>query len=141
MQSNNTDRFQDSFPYLSPCGIERNFVRCDDTPVVYRELRPAGTSLKQPVDLRELVQATSPAAVELVCAGTTRVEFEPEHLQMTESGRLYYPMPEQWRHLGDLALVASPIALALAGQMRFGTETILHWQGDQVKICVSLEEG
>lgn len=32
---NNTKRYRAQFPYLSLCGRERNFIRCDDTPIVF----------------------------------------------------------------------------------------------------------
>lgn len=34
LRFNNTGRYSE-FPYLSICGKERNFVRCDDYPFVY----------------------------------------------------------------------------------------------------------
>jgi hypothetical protein len=36
---NRTGRYEDEFHYLSLCGKERNFVRCDDTPVVFTHTR------------------------------------------------------------------------------------------------------
>lgn len=37
LKKNNTDRYK-QFPYLSPCGRERNFVRCDDLPIVFTHI-------------------------------------------------------------------------------------------------------
>jgi hypothetical protein len=34
LRLNDTDRYKD-FPYLSLCGRERNYVRCDDLPIVF----------------------------------------------------------------------------------------------------------
>lgn len=34
LKKNDTRRYQD-FPYLSLCGKERNYVRCDDLPIVF----------------------------------------------------------------------------------------------------------
>lgn len=38
LRLNESDRYADEFPYLSPCGRERNFIRCDDKPIVYTHL-------------------------------------------------------------------------------------------------------
>ena len=35
LKVNDLGRFHQDFPYLSPCGRERNFVRCDDLPIVF----------------------------------------------------------------------------------------------------------
>lgn len=35
LRRNETGRYEDEFPFVSPCGRERNFIRCDDTPIVY----------------------------------------------------------------------------------------------------------
>lgn len=35
LKLNNTGRYEQDFPYLSICGRERNFVRCDDLPIVF----------------------------------------------------------------------------------------------------------
>ncbi len=37
LKMNNTLRYTE-FPYLSLCGKERNFLRCDDLPVVFTEI-------------------------------------------------------------------------------------------------------
>ncbi|KAF1770563.1 hypothetical protein GCK72_002382 [Caenorhabditis remanei] len=46
IKENKTGRYEDTFPWVSLCGIERNFLRCDDTPLVYTELDPTEQSLK-----------------------------------------------------------------------------------------------
>lgn len=38
MKRNNTGRYMDEFPFLSICGVERNFVRCDDLPLVFTKV-------------------------------------------------------------------------------------------------------
>lgn len=38
LKKNNTGRYIDEFPFLSICGIERNFVRCDDLPLVFTKV-------------------------------------------------------------------------------------------------------
>lgn len=38
LRFNATQRYQNEFPYLSLCGTERNYVRCDDLPIVFTEM-------------------------------------------------------------------------------------------------------
>lgn len=35
LRLNNTGRYSQDFPFVSLCGRERNFVRCDDLPIVF----------------------------------------------------------------------------------------------------------
>ena len=43
LKLNNTGRYRD-FPYISYCGREKNFVRCDDRPIVFTSIDPEGES-------------------------------------------------------------------------------------------------
>lgn len=38
LKINNTGRYTQEFPYVSLCGPERNFVRCDDLPIVFTKI-------------------------------------------------------------------------------------------------------
>lgn len=38
IRKNDTGRFENEFPYLSPCGRERNYIRCDDLPIVFTHI-------------------------------------------------------------------------------------------------------
>ena len=38
LKKNDSMRYTEDFPYLSLCGKERNFVRCDDLPIVFTEV-------------------------------------------------------------------------------------------------------
>ncbi len=35
---NDVGRYLGEFPYLSRCGSERNYISCDDTPLVFTEV-------------------------------------------------------------------------------------------------------
>lgn len=37
MRRNETDRYKE-FPYISLCGRERNYIRCDDLPIVFTHI-------------------------------------------------------------------------------------------------------
>lgn len=50
LRRNESGRYQDDFPFLSLCGRERNFLRCDDRPLVFTHLMPAaGGIVNQPI--------------------------------------------------------------------------------------------
>lgn len=38
LKINNTGRYTNDFPFLSICGVERNYVRCDDLPLVFTKV-------------------------------------------------------------------------------------------------------
>lgn len=69
---------------------------------------------------------------ELIYAGTLSVPFDPLKLRMTDTGRLYYPAPKT--DGGDLALVASHLALTLSRDMVFGDTTQFHWQNRTMEL-------
>ncbi|EDQ87917.1 uncharacterized protein MONBRDRAFT_33175 [Monosiga brevicollis MX1] len=144
LQVNETGHHEHEFPFLSPCGREYNYVRCDDTPLVFTRLLPARHPVKQVFDLDAALDATAtPEPYVLIYGGQLAVDFEPELLTMTDTGRLYYPTPKELplAHVTPNTLVASPIAVSLGRYMRFGAErTILHWQGEAVDIDVRLDE-
>ena len=38
VKKNTSGRYAEEFPYISPCGPETNYIRCDDLPVVFTHL-------------------------------------------------------------------------------------------------------
>ncbi|KAM9164845.1 UPF0598 protein C8orf82 homolog isoform 1-T1 [Pangshura tecta] len=118
LQLNRSGRYQDAFPYLSPCGREHNFVRCDDRPIVF-------THLLQGQAGEELLS---------YCGGGDRlvVSFEPEKLVMfPENGRVYHPAPQK---AGGVGLVKSALAFELSPCFEYGQgagrpPTHFCWQG------------
>uniref|UniRef100_A0A452UZQ8 Chromosome 8 open reading frame 82 n=1 Tax=Ursus maritimus TaxID=29073 RepID=A0A452UZQ8_URSMA len=42
LRPNRSGRYEASFPFLSPCGRERNFLRCEARPVVFTHLLASG---------------------------------------------------------------------------------------------------
>jgi hypothetical protein len=52
IKENDTGRHLPYFPYLSPCGKERNFLRCDDTPIVFHSLLPVSEMDRRRAALR-----------------------------------------------------------------------------------------
>uniref|UniRef100_A0A8C3LM07 Chromosome 8 open reading frame 82 n=1 Tax=Chrysolophus pictus TaxID=9089 RepID=A0A8C3LM07_CHRPC len=94
LQPNRSGRYEDSFPFLSPCGPEHNFVRCQDLPIVFTRVlegENAGGSLLS------------------YCGGGARlvIPFQPQRLTFDpENGRLYHPGPEGG---GGVGLVKSAL--------------------------------
>lgn len=123
LRKNETDRYSDEFPYVSLCGRERNFIRCDDTPIVY-------TNIVKTNNGRELLT---------YCNAGERlsVPFAPEKICMNKkNGRVYYPADEKY---GGYALVKSAVADHLSlffvfddGQL--APPTRLKWNNVEYKL-------
>ncbi|KAM9761641.1 UPF0598 protein C8orf82 homolog [Menidia menidia] len=99
LRSNQSGRYEEDFPFLSLCGRERNFLRCDDRPVVFTHLLEA---------------AAGPPELLSYCGGAEKLAlaFRPEALYMhPDSGRVYHPCPERW---GGVGLVRSALAIELS---------------------------
>ncbi|XP_076448976.1 UPF0598 protein CG30010-like [Babylonia areolata] len=131
LKRNNTDRFSKDFPYLSPCGPERNFIRCDDTPVVFTHI----------------LQGETPEDGDLLsynwAADRLTVPFEPEKLCMyPDSGRVYHPAPSK---TGGVGLVRSALAIELSKSFEFengeaSPPTQLTWKNVRYELTNELFE-
>eukprot|EP00037_Helgoeca_nana_P026325 m.296406 g.296406 ORF g.296406 m.296406 type:complete len:248 (-) comp27192_c0_seq6:2753-3496(-) len=112
------DRFSSDFPWLSPCGPEINWIRADDTPIVF-------TALAQIPD-------SDPGASELSYAGGTITQpFDVTELEYCpDRGRLYHPEP---RLAPNKALISSALTIEIAKSITFGDggEAIITWGGEQ----------
>jgi len=99
---NETDRYKD-FPFVSLCGRERNFIRCDDLPIVFTQI----------VQDKEGVEKLSYAhAGEFLT-----FDFKPENIYMDpESGRVYHPA---WAKVGNIGLIRSKLAIELSKNFHF----------------------
>ncbi|VDP88184.1 unnamed protein product [Echinostoma caproni] len=109
LQVNTTGRYTNEFPFLSLCGRERNYLRCDDKPTVF-------VDLKQLSDQKWHLLYGSEKTTKL------SVPFMPEHLHMyPKSGRVYHPTsrkptPTDSRTESDLSvgLICSRLAVQLS---------------------------
>jgi hypothetical protein len=114
LKRNATGRYEQEFPFLSLCGREHNFLRCDDCPpIVFHSLKPT---------LKELDLAATPQSSnmpELVFAGSLSAPFNQKNVTIGEDGRLYYPLPLMYetRQLGKLGLIGAHLAMELAERM------------------------
>ncbi|XP_034035281.1 UPF0598 protein C8orf82 homolog [Thalassophryne amazonica] len=130
LRLNQSGRYEEDFPFLSLCGRERNFLRCDDRPVVFTHMLPSRA---------ELQQGTA-ADQELLsyCGGGDKlsVPFCPETLYMhPASGRVYHPCSES---AGGVGLVRSALAIELSpffvyekDQSQSGQPTHFLWGGQR----------
>lgn len=95
LRVNSTRRYPE-FPYLSPCGRERNYIRCDDRPIVFTEL------ITDKYDSTDYLYYGGYKA-------NLRILFEPEKLCMLpKTGRVYHPA--SIIH-GGIGLVKSSLAI------------------------------
>ncbi|KAM3620220.1 uncharacterized protein V6R79_019866 [Siganus canaliculatus] len=111
LRLNQSGRYEEDFPFLSLCGRERNFVRCDDRPVVFTHLLEGPAA--GPTEGQDLLS---------YCGGAEKlsVPFRPEALFMHPiSGRVYHPCSERG---GGVGLVRSALAIELSPCFVYGQE-------------------
>ncbi len=100
------------YPFVSPCGRERNHLRCADAPVVFRDL-----------ELRD-------GCWELIYAGSLAQRFEPSKLRACpRSGRLYHELGG--RLAGCDGLLRSALVQTFASALEEGADGRfrLKWEG------------
>uniref|UniRef100_A0A1E1XV65 Uncharacterized protein n=1 Tax=Amblyomma sculptum TaxID=1581419 RepID=A0A1E1XV65_AMBSC len=135
LRRNETGKYEDEFPFASPCGREMNFVRCDDLPFVFTHI------VQLPEE--EVKQQNSKGFLLHNHAGNLlKVEFTPEHLCMPAgTGRVYHPAPER---VGGVGLVRSLLAIELSKHFTFPDDsdkcppTHFDWEGTRYKLTNSL---
>lgn len=108
LKRNNTSRYIKDFPYVSLCGPERNFVRCDDLPIVFTKVIQ-----KENSDTGKVEDWFGYAHAEELLM----VPFQPDKLYMNiQTGRVYHPAPER---VGGIGLVRSKIAIEFSPLFNF----------------------
>ncbi|KAL0599035.1 UPF0598 protein C8orf82 [Plecturocebus cupreus] len=127
LRPNRSGRYEASFPFLSPCGRERNFLRCEDRPVVFTHL---------------LTVDHGPPRLSYCGGGEAlAVPFEPARLlPLAANGRLYHPAPEQ---AGGVGLVRSALAFELSACFEYGPNapalpSHVLWQGRRLALTMDL---
>ena len=109
LKLNDTGRYYPDFPFLSPCGRERNFIRCDDVPIVFTNVLDSDSS--------EPKLAFNHADRYLTTA------FKPERICMTTAGRVYHPAPEK---VGGIGLISDKLSIEWTAEKRFDFENGEH---------------
>ncbi|XP_063050130.1 UPF0598 protein C8orf82 homolog [Engraulis encrasicolus] len=140
VRPNRHGRYQEHFPFVSLCGRERNFLRCDDQPVVFTHLLPPPPSPAE-------TTAAGPAPQLLsYCGGGGKLveKFRPEALYVRRGcGRVYHPASER---VGGVGLVRSALAMQLSSHFQYptpgqeGTPTHFLWEGQRHELTNELAE-
>lgn len=121
---NGTKRWRAHFPYISPCGPELNYIRCDDLPIVFTELlymlTPTNSNTQYiHVNLTETHDLYHPQYF-LSYGGARELllhPFQPSTLCMHPiSGRVYHTGPEK---SGGVGLIKSSLADELSGLFQY----------------------
>ncbi|XP_058067039.1 UPF0598 protein CG30010 [Anopheles bellator] len=103
LKLNDSDRYGDEFPFLSVCGRERNYIRCDDLPIVFTHIVPGEGECER--------LAYAHASDKL------SVPWQPDRICMfPASGRVYHPAPERY---GSIGLVRSKLAIEVSNYFTF----------------------
>ncbi|RVE43835.1 hypothetical protein evm_011503 [Chilo suppressalis] len=98
---NKTGRYENEFPFISLCGRERNFIRCDDVPIVYTHLITVEDDFLTYGYAGDLLKA----------------KFKPNKIFMLPStGRVYHPAEEKF---GGVGLIRSKLAIELSKRFEF----------------------
>lgn len=127
LRLNESDRYADEFPYLSPCGRERNFIRCDDKPIVYTHLIES--------DSGETLLSFGGAG------NAMTTEFLPSRICMLpNTGRVYHPAPAK---VGGIGLIKSSLAIELSKYFEFengedNPPTLFTWKGEKLRLTNDL---
>lgn len=108
LKINNTGRYTNDFPFLSICGVERNYVRCDDLPLVFTKvIQKHNVETNAEEDWFSYAHADD----------LLKVPFEPQKLFMNvNTGRVYHPAPEK---SGGIGLVRSNVAIEFSAFFDF----------------------
>lgn len=127
LRLNESDRYADEFPYLSPCGRERNFIRCDDKPIVYTHL---------------IENDSGETLLSFGGAGNAMTtEFLPSRICMLpNTGRVYHPAPAK---VGGIGLIKSSLAIELSKYFEFengedNPPTLFTWKGEKLRLTNDL---
>jgi len=104
LKKNDSMRYTEDFPYLSLCGKERNFVRCDDLPIVFTEV------IQDESDDIPLLSYNNGSRF-------LTVDFQPEKIcMMPSTGRIYHPGPEK---TGGIGLLGDKLGILWTTEQRF----------------------
>jgi len=138
IRRNNTAFYTKQFPYLSLCGRETNFIRCDDLPIVFTHIIDGNNR-----DNRDLLSYGYADSL-------LTVPFEPQTLYMKPEleqneggtgGRIYHKAME---YVGGIGLVRSALAIELSKNFIFNDTnshipTHFKWKGQTYELTNELQ--
>lgn len=100
---NETGCYEETFPFVSLCGKEKNYIRCDDLPIVFTQLLKDSNGND--------VLSYAHVGDQLI------IPFRPDKIYMKpETGRVYHPA---WPRVGNVGLVRSKLAIELCKYFEF----------------------
>ncbi|XP_057328067.1 UPF0598 protein CG30010 isoform X1 [Microplitis mediator] len=120
LKINDSNRYANEFPYLSLCGREKNYVSCDDLPIVFTHV------IKNKND--DYFLSYGYAEDSLV------VPFHPHKIFMNiKTGRVYHPGPLTANGIG---LLKSKLAIEFSSRFKFENgenqgPTHFNWEGTE----------
>ena len=113
---------EQGYTFVSLCGQEKNFVRCQDTPIVFKTLTQENEACRRILPLSFLesrLKICLPG--QLTYAGSLKMPFAPKSLRVDHRGYLYHPSPILQRRArkadnvnpyGDYSLLKSELVLS-----------------------------
>jgi len=102
LKLNKTGRYEQDFPFFSPCGREKNYVRCDDFPIVFTH---------------SFYESNQWFLSYGYADNKLKVPFYPTEICMLpETGRVYHPAVER---AGGIGLIKSAFAIELSKNFIF----------------------
>ncbi|XP_065674996.1 UPF0598 protein CG30010 isoform X2 [Hydra vulgaris] len=127
IKTNNGGKYSDDYPYISPCGLEMNYVRCESKPIVF-------------TDIFEVQNQDFLAFNGL--GDLITVPFQPSKLFMFPStGRIYHPAAEK---VGGVGILKTSLAVQLSSGFVFSecsnnfSPTHFIWKGKKILLDNSL---
>ena len=110
--------YREEFPFVSPCGVEMNYIKCEELPIVLNKLITSNEAKNLQQFKKNSTNFQENDNGYLLYAGDQLFTvFKPSKLSVhPETGRLYHPCPN---HLGGVALIASALASELSSHFHY----------------------
>ncbi|KAF7493141.1 UPF0598 protein C8orf82 -like protein [Sarcoptes scabiei] len=146
IRPNKTGRYQNEFPWISLCGVERNFIRCDDVPIVFTSFSPVSSqdSGEDLAQNHKLVIAysdlTYPFVPESLFMLPERTENSDEDDEIAKhGGRIYHKADQKF---GSYGLIRSQLAQEIDNCFVFDNNRrpiAFRWQDKEFRLSNELE--
>lgn len=134
-------RYLDEFPYVSLCGIERNFIRCDDVPIVYTHIVPitdAPNKFNLIIAYSDLVYPFNPESLYMLPESIKNENDSDDEDNdgniLKHGGRIYHEAEEKF---GNYGLIRSILAQEIGNLFILNEEKvpiIFKWNGLEYKL-------
>lgn len=141
-------RYKDEFPYVSLCGIERNFIRCDDVPIVFTHIVPNNSepsNNQQPFNLviaySDLLYPFIPESLYMLPESISDVnEGDEEEDILKHGGRIYHQADDRF---GGYGLIRSTLAQEIGNYFTLDEKRLpvaFKWKGESYQLSNQLAE-